>query len=368
MNLHRAYSDKLAQRSRRGTPDTTDASRSEHAADVPRILVIDDEPEITRSVAAMLDGEYEVITANSAEEGLAALEHMPVAVILTDQRMPGGTGAELLARALDVSPETTRILFTGYSDISAVIDAVNEGQVYRYITKPWQPSELQAVISQGLDRYRLVIENRRLMSELEAANIDLEQRVEERTRRLQEQNQALREARARIEELSRRDPLTGLPNRRWLDEVLNREAARARQQTAVFSVIMRDLDHFKVVNDLFGHSVGDQVLRAAAATLEQAAAITDVVGRYGGEEFLVLLPNARMPQAQATAERMRAALRAIPVTFRPEPITASFGVAQWQPGDTIASFIDRADDALYKAKREGRDRVEQSEQSGRRHD
>lgn len=141
--------------------------------DTPCVLVIDDEPEITRSVAELLGRDYQVLTANSADEALALLESHRVAVILTDQRMPDGTGAELLARTLAIAPEATRILFTGYSDISAVIDAVNLGQVYRYIAKPWRPDELRAIIAQALERYGLVFENRRLLEELTRANEDL---------------------------------------------------------------------------------------------------------------------------------------------------------------------------------------------------
>ena len=121
------------------------------------VLVVDDEPEITASVAELLGRDYRVLTAGSADEALALLRENEVAVILTDQRMPNGTGAELLARSLDIAPETTRVLFTGYSDISAVIDAVNEGQVYHYLAKPWRPEELKAVLGHGLERYRLVL-------------------------------------------------------------------------------------------------------------------------------------------------------------------------------------------------------------------
>ena len=202
-----------------------------------------------------------MLTANSAEEGLALLKANSVTVILTDQRMPGGTGAELLARSLDIAPETTRILFTGYSDISAVIDAVNEGQVYRYIAKPWHPEELKPSSSRAFERYRLVNENRRLLDELTEANIDLERRVAERTSGSRSRTRRCDEARERIEELSRRDALTGLINRRWLDEVLRTRSERARRYRAPFSVVMADLDHFKDVNDSFGHAVGDQVLR-----------------------------------------------------------------------------------------------------------
>jgi diguanylate cyclase (GGDEF)-like protein len=355
--LHPAFAEKLRQRRVRRRPEDPRGESPGSLDQRPCVLVVDDEPEITRSVAELLERDCDVLTANSADEALALLERHEVAVVLTDQRMPGGSGAELLARALDIAPETTRILFTGYSDISAVIEAVNEGHVYRYVTKPWRPEELQAVLSQGLERHRLVVENQRLLQELTSANEDLERRVEERTRRLREQNEALREARARIEELSRRDPLTGLTNRRWLDEVLRIEVERARRYGAPFSVVMADLDHFKAVNDSHGHTVGDQVLKGAAKALSGATRITDVVGRYGGEEFLVVLPNTGLDQALTMAERLRSAVRAMPVSFRSEPVTGSFGVAAWSRDDSVAGLVGRADAALYEAKRAGRDRV-----------
>ncbi|MEI6621084.1 MAG: response regulator, partial [Actinomycetes bacterium] len=165
MTLHGAFAAKLEQRRRTREGDLGETGSRGEGGPLPFVLVVDDEPEITRTIADMLRRDYQVLTASSAQEGLELLRANSVAVILTDQRMPGGTGAELLAHALDVSPETTRILFTGYSDISAVIDAVNEGQVYRYMTKPWRPDELRAAIGQGLDRYRLVLENRRLFAE-----------------------------------------------------------------------------------------------------------------------------------------------------------------------------------------------------------
>jgi diguanylate cyclase (GGDEF)-like protein len=368
MSLSDAFAEKLEQRRKGRAPDPETPRQGSAPAERPCVLVIDDEVEITASVAALLEGEYRVITAQSADEGLALLKDNSVAVILTDQRMPGGAGSELLARSLDIAPEASRILFTGYSDITAVIDAVNEGQVYRYITKPWQPDELRAVLNDGLDRHRLVVENRRLINELTEANATLERRVEERTQRLRSQNQALREAHDRIEQLSRKDALTELTNRRWLDEILHGEAERARRYDVPFCVVMIDLDHFKDVNDTFGHAVGDQVLIAVARALESSARMSDVVARYGGEEFLALLPNSAVEQAWVLAERMRAGVRGIPLPFRSEPMTASFGVAQWRPDDTVAGLVDRADEALYRAKRAGRDRVEGSRQEAGPHE
>ena len=350
MSTGSAFTQKLKARDARRERVLRDSA-------LPCVLVIDDEPEITDSVAEMLHRDYRVITANTAETGLNLLRDNPVALILTDQRMPDSTGTELLARALEIAPEATRILFTGYSDITAVIDAVNQGQVYRYITKPWKAEELRSVLSQGVDRHRLVTENHRLLVELTSANADLELRVAERTRQLEERNVALQAARESIEALSRRDVLTGLASRRWLDEVLEREAERAQRYAIPFCVVMADVDHFKTINDSFGHAVGDQVLKAVAEGLAGAARMTDVVGRYGGDEFLTMLPNTALEPAREVAERMRARISGVPLTFRPEPLTTSIGVAQWVPGDTVASLVERADQALYEAKRAGRDRV-----------
>lgn len=370
-----AFAAKLGRRRAAKPEARDDVTAGGPSGSRPCVLVVDDEPEITASVAGLLERTCDVLRASTSDEALALLEGNSVAVVLTDQRMPGGSGSELLSRVLRVAPEVTRVLFTGYSDITAVIDAVNEGQVYRYVTKPWRPDELQAVVEQGIERYRLVTENQRLLDELTRANEELERRVEDRTRKLREQNEALRRARERIEQLSRHDPLTGLVNRRWLDEVLARELARCERYGAPLSVILADLDHFKAVNDTYGHTVGDQVLQSAAEAMREAVRMTDVVGRYGGEEFLVVLPNTRGEQALVLAERLRDALRAMPVSFRAEPVTGSFGVAEWVEGDTAVGLVERADDALYEAKRQGRDRVvagsvasERQMQAGDRHE
>jgi diguanylate cyclase (GGDEF)-like protein len=307
------------------------------------VLVVDDEPEITRSVAELLERDYQVLVANSADEALALLEENDVSVILADQRMPNGSGAELLARSIDVAPEVTRILFTGYSDISAVIEAVNKGQIYYYLAKPWMPEELQAVLSRGLERHRLVSENRELLESLTRANEELEARVRERTEQL--------------ETISRKDALTGLANRGWLDETLSLEVERSRRYGSRLSLIMGDLDHFKLVNDSYGHLVGDMVLKVAAEVLQAGVRMTDLVARYGGEEFLIVLPNTGLREACVLADRLREQLQNAPVTFRAEPVTGSFGVVEWRSGELASDTVGRADKAMYAAKEQGRNRV-----------
>jgi signal transduction histidine kinase len=138
------------------------------------ILVVDDEPEILESVRDLLRMDYQVVGRTSGEEALDFLAASPdVAAILSDQRMPGMTGVEVLRRAAEVRPETTRLLFTAFADLRAVIDAVNQGSIFRYIAKPWDPDELQLALRQAVERRDLITEKHRLMAELRAANARL---------------------------------------------------------------------------------------------------------------------------------------------------------------------------------------------------
>ena len=140
----------------------------------PLVLVVDDEVEVLRSVHALLRIDYEVVTRQSGAEALAFLDANPdVAAILSDQRMPAMTGVEVLRRASVVRPETSRLLFTAFTDLDAVVGAINKGHVFRYIAKPWAPEELQLAIRQAVERRNLIVEKNQLMAELQAANARL---------------------------------------------------------------------------------------------------------------------------------------------------------------------------------------------------
>ena len=130
------------------------------------ILLVDDEPEILFSLRGLLRKEFELYTAESGAEALEILRRQPIHVLMSDQRMPEMTGIELLRRARGECPEAIRIVFTGYADIKAVIDAINQGQIYRYLTKPWDPDELLAVLRQACDYYDHIAERRRLLRDL----------------------------------------------------------------------------------------------------------------------------------------------------------------------------------------------------------
>jgi len=139
------------------------------------LLVVDDEPDVVQSLQDLLRREYRVLGATRAREGLRLLHEQPVHVVMTDQRMPEISGVDFLRSVRRDRPEAIRLLFTGYADIKAVIDAINEGHVYRYITKPWDPDELLTILRQASEQYDLLQERQRLLDDLSRKNQELEQ-------------------------------------------------------------------------------------------------------------------------------------------------------------------------------------------------
>lgn len=139
----------------------------------PVLLIVDDEPDVAESLRHLFRRDYKVLTASSGPDALELLAEDEVHVILSDQRMPGMTGDVFLAQARTVRPDAVRMLFTGYADIQAVISAVNEGRIFRYILKPWDPLELESLVRQAADQYALIAERNRLLAELSEANTRL---------------------------------------------------------------------------------------------------------------------------------------------------------------------------------------------------
>jgi two-component system, cell cycle response regulator len=174
---------------------------------------------------------------------------------------------------------------------------------------------------------------------------------------LAQTNLKLQQREAQIVEMSLTDPLTGVGNRRRLDQALGIEIARANRTVGGLCAFMADLDHFKCVNDTHGHEAGDSVLATFGALLRKQTRPTDIVARFGGEEFVVLMPDIHLEKAVAAADRVRMAFAACPVEPLPVPVTASFGVAEWAAGERGDDLLRRIDQALYAAKRSGRNRV-----------
>jgi len=174
---------------------------------------------------------------------------------------------------------------------------------------------------------------------------------------LTQANVTLTQREGQLVEASLTDALTGVGNRRKLEQALAIEISRVRRGGGSLSAIMADIDHFKRVNDVYGHGTGDKVLAHFGALLRSMTRPTDIVARFGGEEFFVLMPNTPLAQAAAKAEQLRSALAAERIEPLEEPITASFGAAELALDETGEALLKRVDTALYQAKEGGRNRV-----------
>ncbi len=284
---------------------------------VDKILVIDDSPEIHTLVKVRLGSENVIVqSAADAAAGLAAARDWQPDLILLDVDMPERNGfavfAELKGDALTM--EIPVIFLTGSGSQEDKIRGLDLG-ASDYVTKPFDPAELRA-------RVRAALRTRHLVG--------------------------LLSKKAMI------DGLTGLWNRTYLDAHLTRAYATARRSGQALSCVMADVDRFKQLNDTCGHGFGDDVLRTIAGIFTSCCRPEDVVCRYGGEEFTVLMPGAAIQAAAALAERLRLAIEAEEFLHHGKPvaITCSFGVSQLH-GQVPPTLVELADEALYRAKHAG---------------
>lgn len=157
------------------------------------LLIVDDEIEVTKSLARQFRRKYKIHTAHNVDEAIEVMENENIQVVISDQRMPGLTGVDFFHKIKDRYPDALKLILTGYSDIEAVIGAINEGQVFRYITKPWNPTELEATIKEAFEKYELITKNRKLMRNLYDANQNLEEKVKLRTSELEQSNEKLKQ-------------------------------------------------------------------------------------------------------------------------------------------------------------------------------
>ncbi len=323
------------------------------------ILCVDDDSTVLSALrtvmAANFGKDLHVEFAESGEEALEIdaelrTQGQELCLIISDFMMPGLRGDELLVRMHERSPSTIKILLTGQSDLSGVKRAINDANLYRFLEKPFLNEDIVLTVRAALRAYQQERDLIEQNDKLRQMNADLESLVATRTQELVEKNQQL-------EILSITDTLTGLFNRRKLDEEMDEELARSSRYPIPLAVIMVDIDHFKRVNDTYGHGAGDIVLVDVANILRNCTRASDAAGRLGGEEFVVLCRHSTIEGALAAAEKLRVAIECHAFAGV-DPITASFGVAAFREGDTVTSLLGRADAALYRAKNNGRNRVE----------
>jgi PleD family two-component response regulator len=252
---------------------------------VRSLLLVDDEPYILPALVALLKNEFKVYTASSADAAEQAFQLHAIDLILTDQNMPRRTGVELLEWVREHSPHTIRLLMTGYAELEDAVAAINRGQVYYYLLKPWRTEDLLQILRNAAEKFELERSNDRLLVELRTLNRDLEKRVTERTRELQEANGQLEQQTQELKRLALTDPLTGLFNRRAMEGLALAELKRHNRYDNPLTVGMIDVDHFKDINTAHLYAGGDAALTGLARIL--TGSVREVVdsvgnGRGGG--------------------------------------------------------------------------------------
>ena len=220
-----------------------------------------------------------------------------------------------------------------------------QGHIYR-----WQQGRLLVAAEYDVEGLEM----------LGATVMQLNDELAETQRQLLRANRELKRNETVILELMNTDALTGAGNRRRLDEALAAEVERCRRYQQPLCVVMADLDHFKEVNDRYGHAAGDEVLKQFVLLLCGHSRQTDLVARFGGEEFVMVLPATGLQSAVTCAERIRRQLESHPLTEQGGRVTASFGVAMLAGCEESGNLLQRADQALYRSKKEGRNRLTQS--------
>ena len=322
------------------------------------LLVFDDEPYILPALKALLSVDYEVATADCAESAQAVFARQPVDLILTDQKMPRQTGTQLLEWVRVHHPRTVRLLMTGYAELEDAVEAINRGQVYHYLLKPWRTEELLQILRNAAEKCLLERSRDQLLEQLRQLNGELEMRVAERTKALQEANQMLEQRARELERLALTDPLTGLFNRRAMEELASFELKLHRRYPSPLTIGLIDIDCFKDINTRFLLPGGDAALKALARILTNSLREVDSVGRIGGDEFLIIARETNEEGAKHLAERIRATVAATPIPYGDRiirmSVSVSFAVSEGETPTDFDVMYRLAAAAIKDAKDKGR--------------
>ena len=308
------------------------------------ILIADDEVTIRELVGEILAADGHDVTL--AKDGNEALEKFNLSwheLVFSDIRMPNMNGIELLAAVKEINPNTQFIIMTSHASIDNSIGALKQG-AFDYILKPFEDLD---IVTDAADRA--------------IANLSSIRRQQYLVNTLTRQNVELDDLNKEFREMAIRDGLTGLFNHRYAQERLNEEFERSTRFGRELSVMFMDLDNFKFYNDTHGHQAGDEILRILSGLMTDAVRESDILARWGGEEFIVVAPESGQQEACAVAERIRksVAKEAFPNAAQ-QPlgvVSLSIGVASTSSGaESPENLLQLADDAMYFAKDTGRNR------------
>ncbi|MBI3994261.1 MAG: diguanylate cyclase [Candidatus Lambdaproteobacteria bacterium] len=348
----------------------------------PQVMVVDDDPRDTQALSEQLSGRYEVRTYADAPAALDALRDDPPDLLICEQRIAERSGSTFLQDVKRLGGGTKIIVLTAFVNLDTVLSTIQSVYIDYFLAKPFERGQLNHVVNtawadrqRDRDREALLSANRHTIQELERLKGNLEASVVAHAEALIQLNAELERALLAIQDKNREltklnesltvqatiDPLTGLHNRREFDRRLAEEWARFKRYSRPLSLIMLDIDHFKQVNDTYGHECGDRVLFTLAGLMRSSVRIQDTVCRFGGEEFIVLLPETPLPAAFQVAEnlRHRVAEHAFFCQDIALRIQVSLGVAGATDSTPLASdeLLKMTDQSMYRAKQDGRNRT-----------
>ena len=300
------------------------------------ILIVDDVPNNLRLLDEILDEmSYDTIFANSGKQAVEIVENLTVQIdlILLDLMMPEMDGIEVctIIKSNPMCQDIPVIFITADESLQSLLNAFKTGAI-DYLKKPLDKAELL-----------LRVENQLKLNKVYAG--------------LRRSNDELLEAYALLQQLATVDPLTGLENRRSLMDFSEVQLKLAQRYKSFFSILLIDLDYFKKINDTYGHLIGDEILKNIAKILKESLRNVDHIGRFGGEEFIVILPNTTLKNAVLVAEKVRDAIANFVHNIEEQNIqtTVSIGIASYNSlDDDVNQILERADQALYTAKSSGR--------------
>ena len=318
----------------------------------PRILLVEDDVDAAELVRETLTDHFksDCVTHVDHIADALAVDLDSFDLVLSDINLPDGSGLELLDQLLRRRPDIPIIMVTSESALDCATDAIRKG-AYDYVVKA----------GEYLFTIPLIVEKNLAVYQIKQRNDQLQQELGRTLEQLQQKNNQLQEVISQLERQAATDPLTGLANRRHIQTILERSFSQATRYHTDLAVLMIDMDGFKQFNDTRGHQAGDQLLQAMAYVLVQSIRRSDVAGRYGGDEFVVIQPHADPILAQQFADRIRQQFLAhIRELFgRQTPCDLSIGIACLSISKPTSAdqLVALADSALYRAKQAGKARA-----------
>ena len=321
-----------------------------------RILVVDDEERFRRTLSQILEScDYDVTLAAGGAEALDLFQKKSFPLVITDMDMPGMSGIDLLKAVKRLGSECEVIILNSDAALDMAIVAMRAG-AYDCLIKPLKDKEVICnTAHRAMEKVRLQIQNQNLIEALK------------------QHNKALESANTRLKKMATHDGLTGLFNHRYFQDSLTVEINRARRYPRTFSMLFIDMDDFKIYNDTNGHLDGDRLLKQLSMLFMKSFRKTDIVARYGGDEFVVILPETNKIQAGQIADKLQQQVRDYPFekcdAMPSQCLSVSIGVATYpEDGTTTNELLHHADQLLYekKHKKSSRTKKRDSKDSGAR--